>query len=115
VFHQPNVKFPLAVAKYLKVGQEKVSPGLIANLVGNTYSACSLLGLVNVLDQAQPGQRILLASYGSGAGSDAFVIRVLDGISEKRDLAPRLAELIEDKIYVDYSTYLKLRDEILMR
>ncbi|MEM1976598.1 MAG: hydroxymethylglutaryl-CoA synthase [Nitrososphaerota archaeon] len=115
VFHQPNVKFPLAVAKYLKVGQEKVSPGLIANLVGNTYSACSLLGLVNVLDQAQPGQRILLASYGSGAGSDAFVIRVLDGILEKRDLAPRLAELIEDKIYVDYSTYLKLRDEILMR
>lgn len=115
IFHQPNVKFPLVVAKYLKVGQEKVSPGLIANVIGNTYSACSLLGLVNVLDQAQPGQRILLASYGSGAGSDAFVIKVLDGILEKRDLAPRLAELIEDKIYVDYATYLRLRDEILMR
>jgi hydroxymethylglutaryl-CoA synthase len=115
VFHQPNVKFPLAVAKYLKVGQEKVSPGLIANSVGNTYSACSLLGLVNVLDQAQPGQRILVASYGSGAGSDAFVLRVLDGILEKRDLAPKLAEFIENKIYIDYSTYLKLRDEILMR
>ncbi len=115
VFHQPNVKFPLVVAKYLKVDQEKLSPGLIANLVGNTYSACSLLGLVNVLDQAQPGQRILLASYGSGAGSDAFLIRILDGIFERRDLAPRLAELIEDKIYIDYSMYLKFREEIIMR
>jgi hypothetical protein len=43
------------------------------------------------------------------------VLRVLDGILEKRDLAPKLAEFIENKIYIDYSTYLKLRDEILVR
>ena len=113
VFHQPNVKFPLAVAKSLRIEYEKLAPGLLSDRIGNTYSACSLLGLVNVLDSAQPGQRILLASYGSGAGSDALIIRVLDGILEKRDLAPKLKDFIEHKIYIDYPTYLKFRREIL--
>lgn len=113
VFHQPNVKFPLTVAKLLKIDRGKLAPGLLADKIGNTYSACSLLGLVSVLDQAQPDQRILIASYGSGAGSDALVIRVLDGILEKRDRAPKLKDFVEDKIYIDYSTYLKFRKEIL--
>lgn len=114
VFHQPNIKFPFAVAKSLGVDEKKVIPGLVADVLGNTYSACSLLGLVKVLDSAAPGQTILLASYGSGAGSDAFVIRVLDGILERRERAPRLSTLINDKIYVDYAIYLKFREKILM-
>ncbi len=113
VFHQPNVKFPLAVAKSFKISYEKLAPGLLSNHIGNTYSACSLLGLVNVLDSAQPGQRILVASYGSGAGSDALIIRVLDGILERRDLAPRLKDFLENKIYIDYPTYLKFRRKVL--
>ncbi|MCD6341538.1 MAG: hydroxymethylglutaryl-CoA synthase [Thaumarchaeota archaeon] len=113
VFHQPNVKFPFAVAKYLGISKEKVTPAIISNNLGNTYSACSLLGLVKVLDQAKPGQRILLASYGSGAGSDAFVIEVLIGISEKRDRAPKLEAFVEDRIYVDYALYLRFRSKIL--
>ena len=113
VFHQPNVKFPLAVAKILKIGKEKIAPGLLSDRIGNTYSACSLLGLVKILDQAKPGQRILLASYGSGAGSDAFVIKVLDKILEKRDLAPKLEDFLNDRIYIDYAYYLKLRKEIM--
>ncbi|MCS7132357.1 MAG: hydroxymethylglutaryl-CoA synthase [Aigarchaeota archaeon] len=115
VFHQPNVKFPLAVAKSLGVDEKKIAPGLVADVLGNTYSACSLLGLVKVLDSALPGQAILLASYGSGAGSDAFVIRVLEGISEKRERVPKLSSLINDKIYVDYAVYLKFREKISMR
>ncbi|MCD6235942.1 MAG: hydroxymethylglutaryl-CoA synthase [Thaumarchaeota archaeon] len=114
VFHQPNVKFPLAAARSLGVDKSKISPGLIAGVLGNTYSACSLLGLVSILDQAKPGERILVASFGSGAGSDAFLIRVLDGIVERRDRAPRLKAFIDDKIYIDYARYLKFRGKILM-
>ena len=112
VFHQPNVKFPLAVAKSLGISKEKLMPGLIANVLGNTYSACSLLGLVSVLDAAQPDQTILIASYGSGAGSDAFILRVLEGILDRRERAPKLRQYVEDKIYVDYATYLKFRGQI---
>jgi len=113
VFHQPNVKFPLAVAKSLGVDRERLAPGLLANLLGNTYSACSLLGLVGVLDVAQPGQVILVASYGSGAGSDAFILRVLDGILERRERAPKLRKYIEDRIYIDYAAYLRFRGQIV--
>ncbi|MCS7126595.1 MAG: hydroxymethylglutaryl-CoA synthase [Aigarchaeota archaeon] len=114
IFHQPNVRFPFVAAKLLGVDIEKVKPGMVAGTIGNTYAACSLLGLVKVLDQAKPGQRILLASFGSGAGSDSYIIRVLDGVELKRELAPTLEKFIERKTYIDYITYAKNRRKIIM-
>jgi len=115
VFHQPNVKFPLAAAKALGIPLEKLKASLVSGVLGNTYAACSLLGLVKVLDQAKPGETILLASFGSGAGSDAYILRVLDGIEEKRARAPLLERLIQRRVYIDYATYAKFRSKLLMR
>lgn len=112
VFHQPNTKFPFAVAKTLGIPPKKVEPGVVCNMVGNTYAASSMLGLAKVLDQAKPGERILMASYGSGAGSDVFVLRVSDGLLKKRDRAPLVNDFIERKRYLDYSLYLKARGKI---
>jgi hydroxymethylglutaryl-CoA synthase len=112
VFHQPNAKFPYAVAKMLGIPIQKVETGMLSHIVGNTYSACSLLGLVKVLDEAKPGQRILMTSYGSGAGSDSFALKVLDGIEEKRAKAPPLSKFIQRAVYIDYARYLKHRDKI---
>jgi hydroxymethylglutaryl-CoA synthase len=114
VFHQPNGKFPLAVAEELGFTKEQVLPGLITPKIGNTYSGASLIGLAAVLDQAKPGDRILLTSFGSGAGSDAFSLIVGDAVESKRNLAPRVLDYIERKKYVDYSTYAKYR-KILVR
>lgn len=115
VFHQPNVKFPLAAAKALSIPIEKLKPGLISGVLGNSYAACSLLGLVRVLDQAKPGDVVLLASFGSGAGSDAYLLKVLEGIEERRPRAPTLESFIQRKIYVDYATYAKFRGKLLVR
>lgn len=112
VFHQPNVKFPLAAAKVLSIPLEKVKPGLVADVIGNTYAACSMIGLAKVLDKAKPGQRILFTSYGSGAGSDSFVLLTCDGIDEKRNLAPTFEEMLNRRKEINYSTYLKFRDKI---
>ena len=115
VFHQPNVKFPLTIGKKLGFTLEQIKPGLVVNKIGNTYAGSSLIGLAATLDIAQPNDRILIASFGSGAGSDAFSIVVTDLIEERRDLAPKVSELINKKVYIDYATYVKFRGKIRMR
>ncbi len=114
VFHMPNGKFPLAAAKKLGFAKEKLMQGLIVKAIGNTYSACSLLGLCSVLDVAKPGQRILLTSFGSGAGSDSFALTVKECIEEKRGLAPLLQAYVEKKSYIDYANYVRLRKKLKM-
>lgn len=113
VFHQPNTKFPIKVAKMLGFPMDAIKPGLIVPFVGNTYAGSTLLGLASVLDVANPGDRILVASYGSGAGSDAFSLVVQDAISNDRRLDPAVSIFINRKRYIDYSLYARLRGKIL--
>jgi hydroxymethylglutaryl-CoA synthase len=107
VFHQPNGKFPLRAARALGFTKEKVVPGLVVQQIGNTYSGSSLIGLAAVLDRAKPSDRILLTSYGSGAGSDSFSFIVTDNIEEKRALAPSVNFYIQRRRYITYSIYSK--------
>ena len=53
-------------------------------------------------------------SYGSGSGSDAFTLSVTDMIDEKRELAPKLSNMIENKSYVDYAVYAKYKGKLRM-
>ena len=111
IFHQPNGKFPVRVAKMLGFSPDQVKQGLLCPIIGNTYSAATMLGLASVLDVAKQGDRIFLTSYGSGAGSDAFDITVTKQITEmSRNNAQLVSQLIEKKEYVDYSAYAKYRN-----
>jgi len=112
VFHQPNGKFPLRVAKILGFKEEQLKPGLLVPEIGNTYSASSLLGLCAVLDIANPGERIFVTSFGSGAGSDSFSILVTDEIEELRDSRPKIEDYLRSVEYLDYGMYLKFRRKI---
>lgn len=113
VFHQPNGKFPLRVGEMLGFKKPQIEPGLLVNKIGNTYSGASPIGLTATLDIARPGDRILIVSYGSGAGSDAFIFTVTPRIDEVRDLAPKTRDLIEkNRQYLDYGTYAKFRRKI---
>lgn len=114
VFHQPNGKFYLKAAKKLGFKKEQVQHGLLTPVIGNTYSGATPLGLAAILDVAQAGDKILAVSYGSGAGSDAFSITVTDKIEEKRDLAPKVQDMIQNKCYVDYALYAKFKDKLKM-
>ncbi|MDE1768870.1 MAG: hydroxymethylglutaryl-CoA synthase [Candidatus Micrarchaeota archaeon] len=113
VFHQPNGKFPINVSTQLGFDMKQIEPGLLTPIIGNTYSGSSMLGLAATLDIAKPGQKILVTSFGSGAGSDSFAIEVTEGIESKRSRLDLVRSIIEKhKKYIDYSEYLKDRDSI---
>jgi len=114
VFHQPNAKFPERVAQMLGFSPAQIAPGLLSPRIGNTYSGSSMIGLTAILDIADPGDRILMVSYGSGAGSDAFDLRVTDKVLEARDRAPRTETYISRRTEIDYATYTRFRDKLKM-
>jgi hydroxymethylglutaryl-CoA synthase len=114
VFHQPNGKFPRTAAKNLGFSSEQIKDGILVESIGNTYSGSSLLGLARVLDIAKSGDRILLTAFGSGAGADSFSMVVTDELKKKRGRTPSVESFIDDKKYVDYGTYVKLRRKIVV-
>jgi hydroxymethylglutaryl-CoA synthase len=104
VFHMPNGKFPQEIATTLGFSKEQITDSLVVRYLGNSYTASALMGLVAVLEKAKANDLIFFASYGSGAGSDAFVFRVTDEIERKRK---KFKEFVEKKEYINYSQYLK--------
>ena len=109
IFHMPNGKFPREVARSLGFSKSQVEPSLVVDFLGNSYTASALMGLVSVLEVAKPDDLILLASYGSGAGSDAFVFKTTKHLEKRRK---SFRKLIENKKYIDYPTYLKFMNAI---
>ena len=114
VLHQPNAKFPERAAAMLGFEKEQWVTGLLAPIVGNTYAGASILGLTAILDIAKPGDRILCVSFGSGAGSDAFAIKVTEAITERQRRAPTTQDYIKRRVEIDYATYARYRKKLQM-
>ncbi|MCX7996176.1 MAG: hydroxymethylglutaryl-CoA synthase [Patescibacteria group bacterium] len=103
-FHSPNGRFPREAATALNFSQAQLENSLVVTELGNSYAACSLMALTAVLDVAEPGQRILLVSYGSGAGSDAFSFTVTGRLPAMRH---NLRKKMKNYEIIDYGTYLR--------
>ena len=92
-----------------------VLPGLLVPVIGNTYAGAAVIGLTAILDIAQAGDRILMVSFGSGAGSDAFDIVVTDKLAERRDRATKTQDYIARRTEIDYATYVRFRGKLAMK
>lgn len=112
VFHMPNGKFPREVAKRLGFSDRQIAPSLIVDHIGNPYSASSLLGLSAVLDIAKENELIFMVSYGSGAGSDAFIIKTCQAIRKRRNKAKLVSDYYANNSYISYLDYLKFTKKI---
>ncbi len=108
-FHQPNTKFPLRVARMLGFSKEQVEPSLVCRDIGNTYSASSLLGLSQLLNKAQLGDKIFMTSYGSGAGSDSFSFEVTDEIERVQAYQFNVDYYVNRKEIIDYGIYARFK------
>jgi hydroxymethylglutaryl-CoA synthase len=116
VFHMPNGRFPREAARRLGFTDKQLAPSLVVDTVGNPYSASSMLGLSAVLDIAKPGETIFMVSYGSGAGSDAFVWKTTNKIVEfqkkRREIQASISQQNEAKKSINYVEYLKKTHKI---
>ncbi len=75
--------------------------------VGDTGAALSLMTLVGALEEAKPGDRILLAGYGDGA--DAFILEVREGIEKLRGKRGIKGNLASRLPLPNYEKYLRFR------
>ncbi len=115
VFHMPNGKFPMSAGKQLGFTKEQLETGWVVPTMGNTYSGSSPTGLAAILDIAEPDDLIFITSFGSGAGSDSFVLKATELLPQRRGLAPTLREILEGpRHYLTYGEYAKFREKIIV-
>ncbi len=112
VFQQPYGIVPFSLGEALQIDLSKITPSNIAYELGNCGSASVLIGLANILDIAKADDRILVASYGPGAGSDVLCLRVTDEIQNKKDSEMLVEDLIADREMLDYATAMIYEDKI---
>jgi hydroxymethylglutaryl-CoA synthase len=109
VLQQPDARTPGSAAAKMSFTDEQQAVGLVAKYLGDLGAASVSVGLAAVLDSAKVGDRILVISYGSGAGSDALSLKVV----ADRKSSPSVGAEAERKEYIDYIQYLKIKGAIV--
>ncbi|MBC8461494.1 MAG: hydroxymethylglutaryl-CoA synthase family protein [Deltaproteobacteria bacterium] len=95
--------------KVLSIAPEAEQSNLQAE-VGETGTPHSLVMLVNALEEAKPGDRIMVVSFGSGC--DALYFEVTDKIENKRD-RNGISGCLANRAELDnYTKYLVWRDTL---
>lgn len=108
VIYSPDGRSVAGLAKSIGFDPKSQLQDIFFMAMGNTGTPYCLQLLAAALEDAKAGDKILLASYGSGA--DAILLQVTDNIDKlkNRDLMRRLVE--SKKQVPDYITYLKWRE-----
>lgn len=109
VIQQPDAKVPATVAARLQFTDVQLAAGLVSKSIGDLGAASALVGLAAVLDVAKVDDKVMVISYGSGAGSDALSFKI---VSERKSPFKVQTEL-DRKEYIDYVKYLKLKGAIV--
>ncbi len=109
VIQQPDARVPTTVGSRMQFTEHQLAAGMTSKVLGDLGAASTPVSLAAALDDAKPGDRIMVISYGSGSGSDALSFKVVGD----RKAAPRFQAEADQKEYIDYIKYLKLKGAIL--
>jgi hydroxymethylglutaryl-CoA synthase len=109
VIQQPDARVPASVGGKMMFQEPQLAAGLTSKLVGDLGAASTPVSLAAALDLAKVGDKILVVSYGSGAGSDALSFKVVSD----RKATVKFQQEADRKEYIDYIKYLKLKGAIL--
>lgn len=108
VIQQPDARVPVTVASKLQFTEAQLASSLVSKELGDLGAASVPVALASALDSAKVGDRIMVISYGSGAGSDALSFKV---VGDRKATVKVQAEVAR-KEYIDYVKYLKLKGAI---
>jgi len=100
-----------SIAKKLGADPSQVQDSMMRTM-GDSGTSYPLVMVVAALEDAKPGDKILLASYGNG--SDALFLQVTDQIEKAKDDKGIKKWLARKKILDNYDKYLAFREEIPM-
>jgi hydroxymethylglutaryl-CoA synthase len=109
IFYAPDAGSLAAVARSLGFKPEQIPDHLLSS-VGNTGAAMPALVLASVLEQASPGEKLLVVGYGSG--SDALLFEVTEEIEHQKAVRRRgvRGHLASKASLESYERYMKFRE-----
>lgn len=106
----PFAKLDQTIAKACGIGADKVRDNLAAN-VGDCGAAHPLIMLVHALEQAQPGQKILLAAFGQGC--DVLIFEATDALAKldkRRGITGSIAARKDETNYLKFLAFNNMLD-----
>ena len=104
----PNIGLLGSIAKSLGFDPKtQVQTALLEN-VGNTGTALSLMMLVEALEQANPGDKLIWVTYGDGC--DIYMLTVTDKIGKIKNKRGIKKHLESKRTLPTYEKYLRWRD-----
>ncbi len=103
----PQERYQKSMAAALGFSTEQLISGH-EHVIGNCGTAQAPLMLVDALERARPGERILFVTY--GAGSDAVLFRATENIRQRRPKRGYAGHLSSKRNDILYTTYLKWKN-----
>lgn len=111
--YAPETRRAIELAGSLGLDPKTQLQDPLVDAIGNTGTAHPLMTFVAALEEAKPGDRLLLASYGNG--SDAFLFKVGEGVEKLKGSRRAVkAHVASKRMVPDYITYLKWRGLVKM-
>lgn len=112
-FYAPDPRRVMELAKSVGLNPQAQLQDPLIEAVGCTGTAHPLMLLAAALEEASPGAKLLMASYGNG--SDAFLFTVKEGVEELRETRRGVKGHLERKKPLpDYTTYLRWKGLVTM-
>jgi len=112
IFYSPDGRAVASVATKLGFDIKTQIQDTMYDTIGNTGTALAPMLLIAALEQAKPGDKLLLASYGDGC--DVFILTVtpeIENIQAKNKRGIKV-HLQSKKMLPSYEKYLRWRDII---
>ncbi len=107
VIAAPNPRAVAAVAKALQLDPKTQLQDTMWTLLGDVGTAQPLLLLAAALEQAKPGDLILVVGYGDGA--DALLLRATARLAAYRTRASVVAQVERKRLLPSYGRYARFR------